>query len=199
MTGQPNLVSHSAPPGHIYIGHQPASYRIITMSLSPCASESSLAATSSCSGPYEPQLVQPAIPLVFVTPVFPFYARYIWLTIDAKETLASLNDPDVDIITQDIKGKVYVGCAVEVRLSMMSLLSISSLLSSYPIRGVLTLQVPLWSSLRLGSLNGLLVLSHGCRSRYSPKSKTLGQTGRPFSLRMLSHFLDSATGLSSLP
>ncbi|KAK0493938.1 hypothetical protein EDD18DRAFT_1176997 [Armillaria luteobubalina] len=109
MTGQPNLVSHSARLAYIYIGHLLALFP--TMSLS--ASESSLAAASSCSGPYEPRLVQPAIPLVFVTPVFPFYARYIWLTIDAKETLASLNDPDVDIITQDIKGKTYIGCAVQ--------------------------------------------------------------------------------------
>ncbi|KAK0430347.1 hypothetical protein EV421DRAFT_1913013 [Armillaria borealis] len=64
------------------------------MSLSSCTSEYSLAAASSCSEPYEPQLVQLATPLGF-------------------ETLAGLNDPDVDIITQDMKGKIYVGCAVE--------------------------------------------------------------------------------------
>ncbi|PBK92744.1 hypothetical protein ARMGADRAFT_1063596 [Armillaria gallica] len=47
--------------------------------------------------------------LKFVTPVFPFYARYIWLTINAKKTLADLDDPEVDIVTQDMKGKIYVG------------------------------------------------------------------------------------------
>ncbi|KAK0467193.1 uncharacterized protein EV420DRAFT_1474560 [Desarmillaria tabescens] len=97
------------------------------MSLSSCVSESdhSLAAASSFDlPPAAPKLLVPLRslgPEHFMTPVFPFFTRYIWFTIDAKTTLAGLNDPEVDIITQDMRGKIYVGCAIDVRFSTITL------------------------------------------------------------------------------
>ncbi|PBK67684.1 hypothetical protein ARMSODRAFT_296709 [Armillaria solidipes] len=56
-------------------------------------------------------------PEIYETPLFPFCSRYLWFTIDVKKTLAGLQDPEVDAVTEDMKGKIYriiyVGCAVE--------------------------------------------------------------------------------------
>lgn len=71
----------------------------------------------------EPQPAEkPDVPLeIYETPLFPFCSRYIWFTIDAKKTLAGLQDPEVDAVTEVMKGKTYVGCAMQVRPSKITL------------------------------------------------------------------------------
>ncbi len=71
----------------------------------------------------EPQPAEkPDMPLEsYETPLFPLCSRYIWFNIDAKMTLAGLQDPEVDAVTEVMKGKTYVGCTVKVRPSKITL------------------------------------------------------------------------------